>query len=73
MAQTDQLPLFKQAYDLCLYLDQIVRTFPRYHKYALGADLRESTRRVLRLVVWANSPRDQAQLFFLSFAIRSRC
>ncbi len=59
MAQTDHLPIFKQAYDLCLYLDQIVRTFPRYHKYALGADLRESARRVLRLVVRANTRRDK--------------
>lgn len=49
MAQTDQLPSFEQAYDLCLYLGQIVCTFARYQKYALGADLRESTRRVLRL------------------------
>ncbi len=59
MAQTEHLPIFKQAYDLCLYLDQVVRSFPRYHKYALGADVRDCARRLLRLIVRANSRRDK--------------
>lgn len=59
MAQTEHLPIFKQAYDLCLHLDQVVRSFPRYHKYALGADVRDCARRVLRLIVRANSRRDK--------------
>ncbi len=51
MAQAEHLPIYKRAYDLCLYLEQVVRGFSRYHKYALGADLRESARRALKLVV----------------------
>ena len=43
MAQSEHLPIDKATYDLCLYLDQVVRGFPRYHKYSLGADLREAT------------------------------
>ncbi len=39
MAQAEHLPIYKRAYDLCLYLEQVVRGFWRYHKYALGADL----------------------------------
>jgi hypothetical protein len=59
MAQTEHLPIYKASYDLCLYLEQIVRGFPRYHKYALGAELRDGARRVLTLIVRANSRDDK--------------
>ena len=41
MAQSEHLPIYKRSYDLCLYLEQVVQKFSRYHKYTLGADLRE--------------------------------
>jgi hypothetical protein len=59
MAQTEHLPIYKASYDLCLYLEQVVRNFSRYHKYALGADLRGSARTVLKLVVRANARADK--------------
>ena len=59
MAQAEHLPIYKASYDLCLYLEQVVRNFSRYHKYTLGADLRDSALRVLKLVVRANSRRDK--------------
>jgi len=33
----------------------VVRGFSRYHKYTLGAALREGARRVLKLIVRANA------------------
>jgi len=60
MAQSDHLPIYKSSYDLCLYLEQVVRGFSRYHKYSLGADLRDGARRVLKLIVRANARRDKA-------------
>ena len=60
MAHTEHLPIYKRAYDLCLYLEQLVRNFSRYHKYSLGVDLRDGARSVLKLVVRANSRRDKA-------------
>lgn len=57
MAQTEHLPIYKSAYDLCLYFEQVVRNFSRYHKYSLGSDLRDGAREVLKLVVRANSRR----------------
>jgi len=60
MAQTEHLPIYKRTYDLCLYFEQVVRNFSRYHKYSLGADLRDGARKVLKLVVRANSRRDKA-------------
>lgn len=40
MARTEHLPIYKASYDLCLYLEQVVHGFSRYHKYTLGPDLR---------------------------------
>ncbi len=60
MARSEHLPIYKSAYDLCLWLEQVVRGFSRYHKYAIGSDLRESSRRILRLVVRANARADKA-------------
>ena len=50
MARTEHLPIYKAAYDLCLWLEQVVRGCGRYHKYAIGSELREGSRRILRLV-----------------------
>jgi len=60
MAQSEHLPIYRCSYDLCLYLEQVVRGFSRYHKYTLGADLRDGARRVLKLIVRANARRDKA-------------
>ncbi len=57
MAQSEHLSIYKASYDLCLYLEQVVRGFSRYHKYVLGADLRDGARRVLKLIVRANGRR----------------
>ena len=59
MAHSGHLPIYKRAYDLCLYVEQVVRNFSRYHKYSLGQDLRDGTRRMLRLIVRANARRDK--------------
>ena len=62
MAHTEHLPIYKAAYDLCLWLEQVVRGFPRYHKDAIGSDLREGSRRILRLVVRANARTDKTSV-----------
>ena len=75
MARTEHLPIYKQAYDLCLYLEQVVRGFARYHKpvlsserceriegYTIGTDLRETARRVVKLIVRANARRDRSDV-----------
>jgi hypothetical protein len=62
VAQTEHLPIYKSAYDLCLYFEQVVRNFSRYHKYSIGADLKDGSRKVLKLVVRANSRREKEQI-----------
>jgi hypothetical protein len=59
MAQSEHLPIYKRSYDLCLYLERVVRGFSRYHKYTLGADLRDGARQALKLVVRANARREK--------------
>ena len=48
--------------DLAIHLEKAVRRFPRYHKYALVQELRQSARRLCRLIVRANEAREQARL-----------
>jgi hypothetical protein len=41
------LPIFKQALDLNIYIENSVRNFSRFHKYGIGIELREKAREVL--------------------------
>jgi hypothetical protein len=62
MAHTEHLPIYKKAYDLCLYLEQVVQGFSRYHKYAIGSDLQDTSRQVLKLIVRANARADKREV-----------
>ena len=44
MARYEHLPLYKTAMELTVYIETVVRTFSRYHKYTLGTDLRQQSR-----------------------------
>jgi hypothetical protein len=54
-------PIAKLAERLQLDIEQAVRGFPRFHKYALGADLRTQAREVVRLChrAWRDRPRQR--------------
>ena len=55
MARYEHLPIYKQAMDVAVHFEKVVAGFSRYHKYTLGADLRDKSREVLGLIVKANS------------------
>ncbi len=55
MARYEHLPIYKKAFDLTLYFEKTVRHFSRYHKYTLGAELRERARETVRLIMRANN------------------
>lgn len=59
MAQYEHLPIYRNAFDLSVYLENTVRNFSRYHKYTLGSDLRDISRQIVRLIIMANSERDK--------------
>ena len=48
MARYDHLPIWKDAVALATLLEEAVRRFPRYHKYALCTDLRRQAYAVCR-------------------------
>lgn len=43
----ENLPIFKKAMDLNLYVENAVRGFSRYNKYSIGSELRSQSREVL--------------------------
>ncbi len=55
MAHYEHLPIYRAAFDLAVDLEKRVRYFDRYHKYGLGAELRERSRRVLAHIIAANN------------------
>ena len=62
MARYEHLPIYRAAFDLAVHVEKIVRNFSRYHKYSLGTELRERSRRVLERITEANSSPDRASL-----------
>ena len=60
MARYEHLPVFKKAMDTSVYLEEMVRKFSRYHKYGIGADLRDLSRQMIRLIIRANSTEQKA-------------
>ena len=62
MARYEHLPIYRDAYDLTVHIEKIVRNFSRYHKYTLGTDLRNKTRAVLERIIEANNTQDRGEL-----------
>lgn len=59
MAQYDSLPIYKKAFDLCIYFETIVKNFSRYDKYTIGSDLRNKSREICVCIAKANSLTDK--------------
>jgi hypothetical protein len=55
MSLYEELPVYKKALDLAVYFEKIVKNFERYHKYTIGADLKNLSRRILILIAKANT------------------
>lgn len=55
MAQYDYLPVYKKAFDLCVYFEKLVKGFSRYDKYVLGTDLRNKSRKIACQIMRTNS------------------
>jgi hypothetical protein len=59
MARYEHLKIYKDAMDMALYFEQIVRNFSRYNKYTIGSDLRNKSREIACQIMRANSMRDK--------------
>ncbi len=62
----DNLPIYKSALDLVVYVETIVKGFDKYHKYTIGEDLRNYSKELLFLIQRANmSSQREAELLKL--------
>ena len=59
MAQYEHLPIYRDAFKFLIYCETIVHHFARYHKYTHGADLRDTAREVIKLIIRANNLTDK--------------
>ena len=64
MARYEHLPIYKAAFDFNVYVEQIARHFSRYHKYTLGTELRERARRLITLIMTANSSENKLDILY---------
>ena len=55
MKHYENLPLYKATFDLAVYFEKIVKNFDRYHRYALGSDLRYQSRLIAKQVMRISS------------------
>ena len=55
----DNLPVYKSAMELCVYIEQIVMGFDRYHKYTIGEDLRCYSKEALFCIHRANRSKNK--------------
>lgn len=53
----EELAVYKTCLELTSYFEDTVRHFDKYHKYAIGMDLRKTSQRILLLVAKANIKR----------------
>ncbi|MEE9310434.1 MAG: four helix bundle protein [Cocleimonas sp.] len=68
---TWRTPIQRDADQLLLFIEQTVRTFPRYHKYTLGHELRTQAMKIVRLIQRAmhDKKNQQDMIYRLVFAV----
>lgn len=64
MAYYEHLPIYRKAMETAIYFETIVRNFSRYNKYALGAEMREKSRDVVKIIIRANSTANKLPVLF---------
>jgi len=60
----ENLPIFRSAMNLAVYIETIVKSFDRYHKYTIGVHLRERSQKILFLISQANMAKDKTKKLF---------
>ncbi len=51
MRHLNRLPIWRDANRLLAETEQVVRTFARYHKYSIGAQLRAPATRLCQSII----------------------
>ncbi len=59
MAIYSSLPVYKEAYDMCLAIFRLTDNFSRQYRYALGEDLKNRAKDLIILIYKANRVDDK--------------
>ena len=59
MARYEHLPIYRDALALAVHFEQVVMGFSRYHKYTLGTELRNASRKTVSLIIQTNNHSDK--------------
>ncbi|MFA5134077.1 MAG: four helix bundle protein [Patescibacteria group bacterium] len=55
----ENLIIFQKVYDFLLWLEKIINSFAKNHKYTLGAQLENETLNLLKQIIRTNIERDK--------------
>ena len=50
MCNNQKFPIFCKALELCVYIETIVKSFDKYHKYTIGEDMRKFSKDMLFII-----------------------
>ena len=64
------LPIFKSALDLRVYLETIVKSFDKYHRYTIGEDMRKFSKDILFIINRVGLSNNKLQALTM---LRDRC
>ena len=67
---SEKLPIFRKALELCVYVESIVKGFDRYHRYTIGQDIRESSKELLFLINRVGLSKDRVEVLT---KLRDKC
>ena len=67
---SENLPIFKAALDLCVYIESIVKGFEKYHKYTIGEDMRKFSKDMLFMINRVGLAKDKVRVLT---KLRDRC
>ena len=65
MSRYENLPIYKQAFDFLVYIEDVVKNFSRYHKYSIGEILRNDARNIVMNIVKASIAYNKEKLILL--------
>jgi len=66
----ENLPIYKAAMELAVYMEQIVQRFQKYHKYTMGIELRQQSKVLLFAISRANMAKEKVPALI---ELRNKC
>jgi len=65
MAEYKNLPIYKKAFELLVFVENAVKSFSRYHKYTIGSELRVDAQKLVVDISTLNAVSVQNKVGFL--------